>query len=213
MAAVNGDDVARKLASIWPDSAQRERARAELCRYGTEIHERDVERVRLAILKLCDGQFERLTEMVAAAKQDYRDVLMWAEYPAEGQALWALGPKLSAEQRQRLEELRAQDRAQYRRWLTESGAADLSRTRFRDPDELWRHSMDVVSVLRTAGLDEAADLLERGTRFSTSSGWEWLGELGQSAKQVLQRYQTSREVRDALETIIRRARSKEPYES
>ena len=119
MTAVNGDDVARKLASMWPDSAERECARAELSRYGSEAHEREAERVRLAILRLCDGQLERLADMVATAKQDYRDVLMWAEYPAEGQALWALRPNLSAQERRRLEELRAQDRKQYREWLTE----------------------------------------------------------------------------------------------
>ncbi len=110
-------DVVRKLASIWPDPALRERAEGELRRYGTEAHESEVDRVRLAILKLCNGQFQRLVEMVAAAKSDYRDVLMWAEYPAEGQALWALRPNLTTAEQERLEQLRVQDRRQYREWL------------------------------------------------------------------------------------------------
>jgi len=73
--------------------------------------------VRLAILKLSDGQLARLSEMVVAAKRDYRDVLMWAEYPAEGQALWAAASDLSADEREELEKLRTEDRRQYEEWL------------------------------------------------------------------------------------------------
>ena len=113
------DDVGRKLSSMWPDPAERESVRLELQSYGTQSYEREAERVRLAILKLCDGQADRVAGLVAAAKRDYRDVLMWAEYPAEGQALWALGPDLTDEQRARLEEVRKQDREQYRKWREE----------------------------------------------------------------------------------------------
>jgi hypothetical protein len=110
-------DVDRKLVSFWPDPAERQRAQADLSRYGMETHERETERVRLAILKLADGRLGRVRELVDAAKNDYRDVLMWAEYPGEGQALWALRADLSAEERQRLDQLRVQDRKQYREWL------------------------------------------------------------------------------------------------
>jgi hypothetical protein len=110
-------DVARKLAAMWPDLALRERARIELDRYGSEAHESEVDRVRLAILKLSDGELQRLAELVTAAKNDYRDLLISAEYPAEGQALWALRPTLTTAERQRLEQLRVQDRRQYLDWL------------------------------------------------------------------------------------------------
>jgi hypothetical protein len=56
-------------------------------------------------------------ELIAAAKRDFRDVLMWAEYPGEGQALWALRADLSKEERLELDELRRQDRRQYDEWL------------------------------------------------------------------------------------------------
>lgn len=46
---------------------------------------------------------DRVAELVGAAKRDYRDVLMWAEYPGESQALWALRSDLSKEERLRLE--------------------------------------------------------------------------------------------------------------
>ena len=113
------DDVGRMLSSMWPDRAERETVRKELERYGGLPHEREEERVKLAILKLCDGQADRVAGLVAAAKRDYRDVLMWAESPAEGQALWALRPDLTGEQRARLAEVRKQDREQYRKWRKE----------------------------------------------------------------------------------------------
>ena len=38
-------------------------------------------RVCLAILKLANGDLDRLREVTKAALADYRDVLAWAEYP------------------------------------------------------------------------------------------------------------------------------------
>jgi hypothetical protein len=49
--------------------------------YGQEDHERAPDRVRLAILKLCGGTMAQLQSLIRAAKDDYRDVLMWAETP------------------------------------------------------------------------------------------------------------------------------------
>ena len=51
--------------------------------YGVESHEREPERVQLAILKLSEGNEEKLREFLAIAKRDYRDVLFWAENPDE----------------------------------------------------------------------------------------------------------------------------------
>ena len=51
--------------------------------YGVESYERERERVQLAILKLSEGNEEKLREYVAVAKRDYRDVLFWAENPEE----------------------------------------------------------------------------------------------------------------------------------
>src|SRR2546423_38595 len=47
--------------------------------YGTEPHERERERVQLAIIALSQGNEEKLRELVKTAKTDYRDVLSWAE--------------------------------------------------------------------------------------------------------------------------------------
>lgn len=48
---------------------------------GYGVKERERERVQLAILKLSAGTGEKLREFLAVAKRDYRDVLVWAEYP------------------------------------------------------------------------------------------------------------------------------------
>ena len=48
---------------------------------GYGVEERERERVQLAILKLSAGTGEKLREFLAVAKRDYRDVLVWAEYP------------------------------------------------------------------------------------------------------------------------------------
>ena len=49
--------------------------------YGTETWHREVARVRLAILKLAEGNLERLLNEILVAIQDYRDVIAPAEYP------------------------------------------------------------------------------------------------------------------------------------
>jgi hypothetical protein len=54
-----------------------------LAGYGTEPHEREVERVRLAILKISEGDERKIEEHVATAKKDYRDVLFWADQPEQ----------------------------------------------------------------------------------------------------------------------------------
>jgi hypothetical protein len=113
----NAEELARKLQALWEDPAARAQVLAELHRYGQEAYEQEPDRVRLAILKLSEARLDRVVELVDAAKRDFRDVLMWAEYPAEGQALWALRSRLSDEEHRRLDELRRQDRQDYQDWL------------------------------------------------------------------------------------------------
>ena len=87
-----------------------------LAQYGTQPHEREAIRVRVAALKLSEGSVERLQELIVRAKRDYRDVLAWAEYPEEMRSLtWRLPP---AEQTR----IRRADRAQYLAWLAAHGA-------------------------------------------------------------------------------------------
>ena len=78
------------------------------------------ERLQLAILKLAQGKLDEVHTLANYAKRDYRDVLMWAEYPEEGRALWTLSSHLSPEQRDELEHVRGRDRAQYLAWLAKT---------------------------------------------------------------------------------------------
>ncbi|MBK8904771.1 MAG: hypothetical protein IPM53_26565 [Anaerolineaceae bacterium] len=44
-------------------------------------------RVQLAILKLSEGNVDKLREFVEVARTDYRDVLFWAETPEQARAV------------------------------------------------------------------------------------------------------------------------------
>lgn len=59
-------------------------AGAILVRYGTETHEREPERVRLAAVDLSDGDIAELNRLIDLAKQDRRDILMWNEQKRKG---------------------------------------------------------------------------------------------------------------------------------
>lgn len=68
-------------------------------------------RVQVAVLKLSNGSVNDLQRFVAAARSDYRDVLAWAEYPAE------MRSPVSGVPRDEMSQIRASDRSQYTEWL------------------------------------------------------------------------------------------------
>ncbi len=74
-------DVERKLAALHPDAGMRGQARDLLERYGSEDWHREVERVRLAVLRLGGGDLMAMARHLDEANRDYRDVLAAAEYP------------------------------------------------------------------------------------------------------------------------------------
>ncbi len=90
-------DVEAAVSAAFPhDRAASVLAALDL--YGTEPHEREQDRVQLAILALCQGDEARLRNLVQSAKTDYRDVLSWVESgplsEAEGQKQQALARRL-----------------------------------------------------------------------------------------------------------------------
>jgi hypothetical protein len=105
--------VLEKGAHYWPD-ADAQQIMDVLDRYGTETSERGRARVQLAILKLTEGQRERLEELVGMAKRDYRDVIAYAEYPEEMRTGFVGMKRLSPEEAQAV---RQRDREQYLAWL------------------------------------------------------------------------------------------------
>lgn len=102
--------VERKIASVLPDS-DRQDVWEILSRYGTKKHEQEPLRVYLAILKLCDeNPAKDLAGWVETARQDFRDVLAWAESPNLMQITFASNAERKAAIRER-------DNAQYLAWL------------------------------------------------------------------------------------------------
>src|SRR6266404_1729723 len=76
------DEVVAAVQKIFPETSC-PRVLELLDTYGVESYERERERVQLAILKLSEGNEEKLRELVAVAKRDCRDVLLWVENTEE----------------------------------------------------------------------------------------------------------------------------------
>jgi hypothetical protein len=99
-----------KIAKVFPDRDTDE-ILAILDRYGTGKHEQEPAWVQLAVLKLCDEEGrDDPAHYIDVAKQDFRDVLAWAEYPNLMRRPANINPK----ERAALED---RDMAQYRAWL------------------------------------------------------------------------------------------------
>jgi predicted Fe-Mo cluster-binding NifX family protein len=104
--AVTHADVARVVAR---DFAADERvATTMLAEYGIERYHNEPARVRLAVLKLADGDLKQLRAHLDVALADFRDVLAAAEYPEYGRTInppAQPGPTME------------RDWSQYERWL------------------------------------------------------------------------------------------------
>ena len=74
--------------------------------------ESSIPRVQLAALKLADAHLDSLRRYIDAAKQDYRDVLVPAEYPK----YWKATSRRRGLPKNR-RQLFASDRKQYEKWL------------------------------------------------------------------------------------------------
>jgi hypothetical protein len=72
-------DLASLVASAF--GADADEALAALLTIGDQPGDREPGRVRRAVLTLSRGDLARLRHFVDRVHQDYRDVLMWAEYP------------------------------------------------------------------------------------------------------------------------------------
>jgi hypothetical protein len=84
------DDVLAAVAAAFPAN-ELAPILAELDRYGTAPHERERDRVQLAIIELSGGHKDKLLEYVHVAKTDFRDILAWQQVgpleQAEGEKL------------------------------------------------------------------------------------------------------------------------------
>ena len=111
MIEYNRDLVIGKVRQCFPNEVLEE-IMSILDLYGSELYEKERERIQIAIIKVSEGNLDKLRESVKAAKLDFRDVLAWAEYPEEmSQYTWNIHDK------EALNTIRNRDRRQYLEWL------------------------------------------------------------------------------------------------
>jgi hypothetical protein len=101
----------RKLRSLFPDKEKRNEVETILDTYGIEEYEQEPLRVRLAILKVSDSDLEEIKRTTVLAKQDFRDILTWAEYPIQSKK-WSMPEGLKKQK------FIDADRAEYKTWLS-----------------------------------------------------------------------------------------------
>jgi hypothetical protein len=110
----------RKVRQLFSDEDQSEAIflLEKQCGRGLPFHERavpqDLERVRLAVLKLSDGNLSELRKQIDVARTDWRDVLCVAEQPEAFKMSLVDYAKLVSDRRA---EIDARDRQQYDSWL------------------------------------------------------------------------------------------------
>ena len=102
---VTRDDVLRIVARDFPAEHQAA-VLQELDALGAAAKPR----VQLAVLKLVNGRFAELERHLAMARRDWRDVLMWAEYPADAKIAWRNPPEVH-------HDAYRSDWEQYQAWL------------------------------------------------------------------------------------------------
>jgi hypothetical protein len=93
---------------------QRARVWVVLREYGSEEWHPEIDRVRVAALKLAAGNLEHLRLHIDVAKIDYRDVIAAAEYPGY---MKRIPPSEDVPPHERAQVIR-DDWEQYEQWLT-----------------------------------------------------------------------------------------------
>jgi hypothetical protein len=79
---LSGPEIVEAIRSLYPEEAH-DRVRRMVDAYGSAPHERERQRVQLAIIRLSEGDEAKLGYFLSVAKQDYRDVLFWHDNPAQ----------------------------------------------------------------------------------------------------------------------------------
>jgi len=102
--------VLRKLHDCFADPEAAQKALTILDTYGVDSWLREVHRVQLALLKISEGNLDKLQLYTHGAKDDFRDTLIPAEYPEEYQASSKTPPE-------EMTAIRKRDREQYEAWL------------------------------------------------------------------------------------------------
>ena len=112
--------VKRKVMHTWPDDFEEVIGMLDMIElqrgWTTELL-----RVQLGVLKLCEGDIDEIAGLVDLATTDFRDVLVWAEYPE--QFRWSLKNRgvRNPKEHKAYRDAVARDREQYLAWLRKAG--------------------------------------------------------------------------------------------
>ena len=109
---VSNDDVERIVRRDYPQNLYFT-IMDVLEEYGSERWQREEHRVRLAVLKLANGDIDELRRLIITAKKDYRDVIAPAEYPSYSKNRWGTEEKYS----DIIQKIIQKDWEQYTNWL------------------------------------------------------------------------------------------------
>jgi len=103
------DSIEKRVGRMWPEKDPQ-----EILDLLNQYTGRGSGLVKLAILKLCEGDEERLPDLLKTAQRDYRDVIAAAENPR----VFALtAAERKAMPARKLEALKRKDKREYKRWL------------------------------------------------------------------------------------------------
>ncbi len=111
--AIDEDKVGRLVARDYPDDVAG-RVFSMLEAYGAKSHQLECDRVRVAVLRLANGDLLELQRQLAVAASDFRDVIAAAEYPSQMKLGFVSMERLAPEKRQ---EFRERDWREYSDWL------------------------------------------------------------------------------------------------
>lgn len=101
------DKILKKIRDVFPQAD----AGAVLEKFESQTYP-EKERVALAILKLCEErEYDSPDGLIEIAQGDFRDVLMWAEYPNE------MHVQSWKEPADKVRKVQKKDRDQYLDWL------------------------------------------------------------------------------------------------
>ena len=104
-------DLVRALVARLYAPEDCDAASAMLAELAATPHIDEVARVQVAVIKLSEGSLVQLRRYIADARTDHRDVLAWAESPAE------VRTPVSDVPRDVMARVRSSDRTQYAEWL------------------------------------------------------------------------------------------------
>ena len=112
---VSADDVLRIILRDFPDAIPNE-VLVELNAYGPAQHHFEQHRVHVAILKLSNGEQQRIVKFVQLADKDFRDVLTLAEMPSFSKIMLPL-QEFAKRPIEEIEWIKQSDRNQYLEWF------------------------------------------------------------------------------------------------